>query len=50
MSFDFSAVTTPFRMQPGLRRLSEGEQQLTPTRLGAKALREKLAKAWESVG
>jgi hypothetical protein len=43
MPFDFAAVQTPFRMQPGLRRLSLGKPQLTPNRHGDRALREKLA-------
>ena len=44
MSFDFDhAVQAPFRMQPGLRRLAPGAPQLTPNRLGARHLREKLA-------
>ncbi|MBC7715637.1 MAG: DUF3445 domain-containing protein [Pseudorhodobacter sp.] len=43
MSFDFSAVQSPFRMQPGLRKLQAGARQLTPNRLGDRALREKLA-------
>jgi hypothetical protein len=43
MSFDFSAVSAPFRMQPGLRRIASGVQQLTPNRLGDRALAEKLA-------
>lgn len=43
MSFDFSAISTPFRMQPGLRRLTPGTPQLTPTRPGDRAQREKLA-------
>lgn len=44
MSFDFDhAVQAPFRMQPGLRRLALGAMQLTPNRLGARHLREKLA-------
>lgn len=42
MPFDFSAVTAPFRMQPGLRRLAPGARQLTPNRPGDAALREKL--------
>lgn len=42
MAFDFSAVRAPFRMQPGLRRLSAGAAQLTPNRLDSPALREKL--------
>jgi dimethylamine monooxygenase subunit A len=43
MSFDFSAVQSPFRMQPGLRKLAAGASQLTPNRIGDRALREKLA-------
>ena len=43
MSFDFSAVQSPFRMQPGLRKLAAGAVQLTPNRIGDRALREKLA-------
>jgi hypothetical protein len=44
MAFDFSyAVTAPFRMQPGLRKLAAGDAQLTPNRTGARHLREKLA-------
>jgi hypothetical protein len=44
MSFDFdTAVAAPFRMQPGLRRLSPGANQLTPNRLHSRHLREKLA-------
>ena len=42
MPFDFAAVTSPFRMQPGLRRIAPGAPQLTPSRLGSRALREKL--------
>jgi dimethylamine monooxygenase subunit A len=42
MPFDFSAVSAPFRMQPGLRKLSEGAQQLTPNAIGDRALIEKL--------
>ncbi len=42
MPFDFDAVSTPFRMQPGLRRLDLGAIQLTPTRLGDRVLSEKL--------
>jgi len=42
MSFDFDAVSAPFRMQPGLRRLAPGAQQLTPNHLGDRALAEKL--------
>ena len=48
MSFDFdAAVSAPFRMQPGLRRLAPGSSQLTPNvapeRGTACHLREKLA-------
>jgi dimethylamine monooxygenase subunit A len=48
MPFDFdAAVTAPFRMQPGLRRLAAGATQLTPNdapeRGTACHLREKLA-------
>lgn len=43
-AFDFShAVTAPFRMQPGLRRLAPGAPQLTPVRPGSRHQREKLA-------
>ena len=41
MPFDFSAVSAPFRMQPGLRKLAPGAQQLTPNRPGDRALTEK---------
>jgi len=43
MSFDFSLVSAPFRMQPGLRRIPDGAPQLTPSRLGGRHLREKMA-------
>jgi dimethylamine monooxygenase subunit A len=44
MHFDFeAAVSAPFRMQPGLRRLSPGAQQLTPLHPGSRHQREKLA-------
>ncbi len=43
MPFDFAAVSSPFRMQPGLRRLAAGEPQLTPNEPGDRALHEKLA-------
>jgi len=44
MSFDFdAAVTAPFRMQPGLRRLPAGATQLTPLAPGSRHQREKLA-------
>ncbi|MCU0814113.1 MAG: hypothetical protein MUC32_07240, partial [Burkholderiaceae bacterium] len=44
MNFDFDhAVTAPFRMQPGLRRLATGAHQLTPAAPGSRHQREKLA-------
>ncbi|MFM9915208.1 MAG: heme-dependent oxidative N-demethylase subunit alpha family protein [Rhizobacter sp.] len=43
MAFDFNGISAPFRMQPGLRRLAAGCQQLTPTRPGDRVLTEKLA-------
>ncbi|MDP1901565.1 MAG: DUF3445 domain-containing protein [Rubrivivax sp.] len=44
MSFDFhAAVSAPFRMQPGLRRLAPGTPQVTPLAPGSKHQREKLA-------
>jgi len=44
MSFDFdTAVSAPFRMQPGLRRLPAGALQLTPLAPGSRHQREKLA-------
>ncbi|OYT99395.1 MAG: hypothetical protein CFE40_05930 [Burkholderiales bacterium PBB1] len=43
MPFNFDAISTPFRMQPGLRRLASGAHQLTPTRPGEPVLLEKLA-------
>jgi hypothetical protein len=44
MGFDFdAAVTAPFRMQPGLRRLAAGAPQLTPVAAGSRHQREKLA-------
>lgn len=42
MAFDFSQITAPFRMQPGLRRIAVGTAQLTPARVGSRHLREKL--------
>ncbi|WP_341889274.1 heme-dependent oxidative N-demethylase subunit alpha family protein [Variovorax sp. YR752] len=42
MPFDFTAVTAPFRMQPGLRALADDATQLTPNRPGDRALAEKL--------
>ncbi|MEO8805642.1 MAG: heme-dependent oxidative N-demethylase subunit alpha family protein [Burkholderiaceae bacterium] len=42
MPFDFSAVSAPFRMQPGLRKLAPGAQQLTANEVGDRALLEKL--------
>jgi dimethylamine monooxygenase subunit A len=43
MSFDFSQVTAPFRMQPGLRRLAPGAAQLSPLPPGSPVFTEKLA-------
>ncbi len=44
MHFDFdTAVSAPFRMQPGLRRLAPGSAQLTPLGPGCRHQREKLA-------
>lgn len=44
MNFDFdTAVSAPFRMQPGLRRLAPGAAQLTPLAPGSRHQREKLA-------
>ncbi len=44
LGFDFdAAVTAPFRMQPGLRRLAPGTPQLTPLSPGSRHQREKLA-------
>ncbi len=42
MPFDFAAVSAPFRMQPGLRRIVFGALQLTPNRADSAILREKL--------
>jgi hypothetical protein len=41
--FDFSQITAPFRMQPGLRRIAPGEKQLTPSPPNGRHLREKTA-------
>jgi hypothetical protein len=41
--FDFSQITAPFRMQPGLRRIAPGQAQLTPSRPNGRHLREKMA-------
>jgi hypothetical protein len=43
MPFDFSLVSAPFRMQPGLRRVAAGAAQLTPSIPGGRHLREKTA-------
>ena len=43
MQFDFSTVSAPFRMQPGLRRIALGAAQLTPSAPGGRHLREKVA-------
>lgn len=44
MPFDFdAAVSAPFRMQPGLRRMDPGQGHLTPLAPGSRHQREKLA-------
>lgn len=44
MVFDFdAAVSAPFRMQPGLRRMADAAQHLTPLTPGSPHLRAKLA-------
>ncbi|MEO5697987.1 MAG: heme-dependent oxidative N-demethylase subunit alpha family protein [Burkholderiaceae bacterium] len=43
MPFDFSTISAPFRMQPGLRRIASDVEQLTPNLPGDRALQEKLA-------
>ena len=43
MTFDFSQITAPFRMQPGLRRIAPGQAQLTPSQPNGRHLREKMA-------
>jgi len=44
MSFDFeAAVNAPFRMQPGLRRMADGDTHLTLAGAGSYHQREKLA-------
>lgn len=43
MAFDFSLVTAPFRMQPGLRRVAPDAAQLTPAQPNGRHLREKMA-------
>lgn len=43
MPFDFSLVSAPFRMQPGLRRVAAGARQLTPSLPNGRHLREKAA-------
>jgi len=44
MSFDYdAAVSAPFRMQPGLRRMADDALHLTPAGPGSRHQREKLA-------
>ena len=43
MPFDFAQITSPFRMQPGLRRVAPGQAQLTASRPNGRHLREKMA-------
>jgi hypothetical protein len=42
-SFDFSLVSAPFRMQPGLRRIAAGNAQLTASARDGRHLSEKMA-------
>jgi hypothetical protein len=42
-AFDFDRIAVPFRMQPGLRRLADGEPQLTPLLAGSPLWHEKQA-------
>jgi len=42
MDFDFKHIAVPFRMQPGLRRMAEGESHLTPLDRNSPLYREKL--------
>jgi dimethylamine monooxygenase subunit A len=43
MPFDFdAAISAPFRMQPGLRRLAPGAVQFTPNHVGSSVFNEKL--------
>ena len=42
-SFDFSLVSAPFRMRPGLRGVAPGVAQLTASAPGGRHLREKVA-------
>ena len=47
MPFDFdAAVSAPFRMQPGLRRMAADSAHLTPLVPGSRHQREKLAVLW----
>jgi hypothetical protein len=41
MDFDLLQIAVPFRMQPGLRRLAQGEPQLTPLARGSALHEEK---------
>lgn len=42
MAFDFAAVSAPFRMQPGLRRLGAQARHLTPHGPGTRSFDEKV--------
>jgi len=42
MAFDFAAVSAPFRMQPGLRRVGPHARHLTPHGPGTRSFDEKL--------
>ncbi|HZY19424.1 MAG TPA: heme-dependent oxidative N-demethylase subunit alpha family protein [Ramlibacter sp.] len=41
MDFDFELIASPFRMQPGLRRLAVADRHLTPLRADSAIAREK---------
>lgn len=41
VDFDLLQISTPFRMQPGLRRLQPGDRQLTPLAAGSALYEEK---------
>ncbi|MGY8905015.1 MAG: heme-dependent oxidative N-demethylase subunit alpha family protein [Burkholderiales bacterium] len=42
MAFDFAHISVPFRMQPGLQRITAAQAQLTPLRSGSALHAEKL--------
>lgn len=47
MDFDFSQISTPFRMQPGLRRMAGGDTHLTALVKGSTLFAEKRA-VWQA--